>query len=101
MEPHPTRIIIYACVTDIDGCPQRRHVKIGEEFCETVLNRAFHPTLHPAGYDHIHIPADFDSPKPLKRWFILDLEVTQLLNQEDVLQLPHQVYLASQQSGKL
>jgi methylsterol monooxygenase len=101
MDPHPTRIIIYACVTDIDGFPQRRHVKIGGDFCEIVLNRAFNPTLHPSGYDHIHIPADFDSQKPLKRWFILDLDVTQPLNQEDVLQLPHQVYLASQQSGKL
>ncbi|CDM38343.1 hypothetical protein PROQFM164_S11g000046 [Penicillium roqueforti FM164] len=87
---HPTRIVIYACITDIDGCPQRRHVEIGEDFCENILNRAFNPTLHPAGYDHIHIPADFDSPDPLKRWFILDLGVNEPLNQEDVLQLPHQ-----------
>ncbi|PLB47734.1 hypothetical protein P170DRAFT_437478 [Aspergillus steynii IBT 23096] len=93
----PTRVIIYACETDITGCPQRRHVQIGEDFCETVLSRAFNPTLHPAGYDHIHIPADFDSLKPLKRWFILDLDVTQPLSQEDLLQLPHHVYLASQQ----
>jgi methylsterol monooxygenase len=66
-----------------------------------MLNRPFSPTLHPAGYDHVHIPADFDSLKPLKRWFIVDLDVVQPLNQEDVLQLPHQVYLASQQNGKL
>jgi hypothetical protein len=101
MDPHPARIIIYTCVTDIDGCPQRRHVKIGEDFCATMLNRGFNPTLHPAGYDHVHIPADFDSEKPLKRWFILDLDVVQTLNQEDVLQLPHEIYLASQQKGKL
>lgn len=101
MDPHPTRIIIYACVTDIDGCPQRRYLKIGEDFCASMLNRPFSPTLHPAGYDHVHIPADFDSLKPLKRWFIVDLDVVQPLNQEDVLQLPHQVYLASQQNGKL
>lgn len=101
MAPRPAKIIIYACVTDIDGCPRRRHVKIGENYCETILNRSLKPTLLPAGYDHIHIPADFDSQNPLKRWFILDLDVTQPLNQEDVLQIPHQVYLASQQSGKL
>ncbi|KAJ5816133.1 hypothetical protein N7447_008366 [Penicillium robsamsonii] len=101
MDFHPTRIVIYACVTDIDGFPQRRHVKIGNEFCESILNRAFNSTLHPAGYDHIHIPADFDSLEPLKRWFILDLVVTEPLSQEDVLHLPHQVYLASQRSGKL
>jgi methylsterol monooxygenase len=97
----PTRIIIYACVTDIDGCPQRRHVKIGEAFCERILNRALSPTLHPAGYDHIHIPADFDSQDSLKRWFILDLDVTQQLDQKDVLNIPHKVYLASQQNGEL
>lgn len=89
MEPHPTRIIIYACVTDIDGCPQRRHVKIREDFCASMLNRVFNPTLHLAGYDHVYIPADFDSQKPLKRWFIVNLDVVQPLNQEDVLQLPH------------
>lgn len=101
MDSRPTRIVIYVCVIDIDGCPQRRHVKIGEDFCDLVLKRAFNPTLHPAKYDHIHIPADFDSLEPLKRWFILDLNVTEPLSREDVLQLPHQVYLASQQSGKL
>jgi methylsterol monooxygenase len=66
-----------------------------------MLNRAFNPTLHLAGYDHVHIPADFDSQKPLKRWFILDLDVVQQLDKEDVRQLPHQVYIASQQNGKL
>jgi methylsterol monooxygenase len=101
MDPHPARIIIYACVTDIDGCPQRRHAKIGEDFCATILNRGFNPTLHQAGYDHVHIPANFDSQQPLKRWFILDLDVVQTLSQEDVLQLPHEIYLASQQNGKL
>ena len=101
MNSHAIRIIIYACVTDIDGCPQRRHVKIGETFCAAILERAFNPTLHPTGYDHVHIPADFDSQNPLKRWFILDLDVTQQLGKEEILQLPHQVYLASQQNGKL
>ena len=101
MGPSPARITIYARVTDIDGCPQRRHVTIGEDFCENILNRAFRPQLHPAGYDHVHIPADFDSQKPIRRWFILDLNVVEPLYKDAVLQLPHQVYLASRQSGKL
>lgn len=101
MDSASTIIVIYACVIDIDGCPQRRHVKIGEDFCDIVLKRAFNPTFHPAKYDHIHIPDNFDSLKPLKRWFVLDLNVTEPLSREDVLQLPYQVYLASQQSGKL
>lgn len=101
MDSAPARIVIRACVVDIDGCPHRRHVKIGEDFCDIVLKHVFNPTLHPAKYDHIYIPADCDSLKPLKRWFILDLNVSEPLSREDVLQLPNQVYPASQQSGKL
>lgn len=101
MDPNPTRVVIYSCVTDIDGCPQRCHVKIAESFCENILNRAFNNILDPDGYDHVHIPADFDSPQPIKTWFILSLDVTQPQKKEDVLQLPHQVYFATQQSGKL
>jgi methylsterol monooxygenase len=98
---NPMRIIIYACVTDIDGCAQRRHVRLGEDFCSFTLHRPLNSTLDPACYDHIHIPADFDSEQPLKRWFILDLNVTQPLNKEEMSLLPHQVYLASLQNGKL
>lgn len=101
MDAHPTRIVIYACVTDIDGWPQSRYVKIAGAFCENVLNRAFNHTLNPEGYDHIHIPGDFDSLQPLRRWFILDLDVIQRLDKEDVLRLPHQVFLATRQSGEL
>lgn len=88
MDPNPTRVVIYSCVTDIDGCPQRCHVKIAESFCENILNRAFNNILDPDGYDHVHIPADFDSPQPIKTWFILSLDVTQPLKKEDVCNFP-------------
>lgn len=101
MDPHPTRIIIYARVTDIEGCPQGRHIKLGNDFCQDVLARPFKSTLRPGGYDHVHIPGGFDSDGPLKRWFILDLDVTQPLSREDVLRLPHKVYLASRQGARL
>lgn len=29
VDPHPTRIVIYARVTDIAGCPRRRYVTLG------------------------------------------------------------------------
>lgn len=35
-------------------------VRAGEDFCPIILNRAFNPTLPPAPYDNIHIPAGFD-----------------------------------------
>lgn len=100
MDSHPTRIAIYACVIDITRCPQRGHITLGEAFCGIVLGREFHFKLHPAGYDHVHIPADFDSLEPLKRWFILDVDVIQPLSKEEVLQLPHPMYLASQGDDK-
>ncbi|KAJ5348205.1 hypothetical protein MYU51_011051 [Penicillium brevicompactum] len=96
----PTRVIIYACVTDIVGSPQRRHLRLGEDLC-MMMNRPFQAALSPAGYDHVHIPADFDSENPIRRWFIVDLNVTQALSREEVSHIPHQVYLASRQNGKL
>lgn len=101
MEHVSQRICIYVHINDIDGCAQRRHTRIGEDFCQDILSRPFNLALNPASYDHIHIPADFDSPEPLKRWFILDLDVRQKLSKNQVLELPHQVYLASKQNGKL
>ncbi|GMF67424.1 unnamed protein product [Aspergillus oryzae] len=93
----PMRVIISACVTDIGGNPQRRHSTLGSAFCEEVLNREFRASLQPTGYDHVHIPADFDSTKPVKRWFIFDLDVRAELGADEVAQIPHQVYLASRQ----
>jgi hypothetical protein len=65
--------------------------------CSVVVQRDFQPQLEPSGYDHIHIPPDFDSAKPLKRWFILDLNVIEKLDKTQVSQIPHEVYLASHQ----
>lgn len=101
MDDTPRRVIIYTCVTDITGDPQRRHNTLGETFCKQVLGREFRAELQPSCYDHVHIPPDFDSDRPLKRWFILDLGVVQQLTPEAVARLPHSVYLASRQNGKL
>ncbi|KAF5866614.1 hypothetical protein ETB97_010707 [Aspergillus alliaceus] len=89
----PMRVIISACVTDIGGNPQRRHNTLGSAFCEEVLHREFRASLQPTGYDHVHIPADFDSVKPVKRWFIFDLNVRGELEADEVARVPHSVYL--------
>lgn len=101
MDDIPRRVMVYACVTDIPGNPQRRHNTLGEALCNQVLGREFHAELQPSSYDHVHIPADFDSDQPLKRWFIFDLNVKQQLTTEAVGQLPHFVYLASFQNSEL
>jgi methylsterol monooxygenase len=95
-----TRIIIYVCVADIPGNPQRRHIALGDAVCRDLLNRKFHAALHPAVYDHVHIPPDFDSVIPLKRWFIFDLNVRETLSYNDVARMPHLVYLASRQGDE-
>jgi methylsterol monooxygenase len=101
MGSDPTRVVIYVTVTDIDALPpQTRHIQIGEQFCK-YTDREFHVTLNPALYYHIRIPADFDSPEPVRRWSILDLNVTQALDKEDVCKLPHQVFLATKRGDQL
>ncbi|TQB67560.1 hypothetical protein MPDQ_005267 [Monascus purpureus] len=93
------RVIIKARVTDIDGEPQRRSNTLGEAFCKQVLGREFHAQPQPTGYDHVHIPGEFDSAEPKERWFVFDLNVTGELSKEDVAQIPHQVYLASRRGN--
>ena len=95
----PQRVIVYARVSDVPGNPQRRHITLRDLLCREVFNQDFHPQLQVTGYDHVHIPADFDSAKPLKRWFIFDLNVVTELAAEDVARIPHQVFLASRQAG--
>ncbi|KAL4915470.1 hypothetical protein BDW62DRAFT_124645 [Aspergillus aurantiobrunneus] len=97
---HPMRIIVYVCVSDIPGHPQRRHIALGDAVCRDLLSRKFHDAPRPAVYDHVHIPADFDSGLPLNRWFIFDLNVRESLSSTDVKRIPHQVYLASRQGDE-
>ncbi|KAL2834174.1 hypothetical protein BDW59DRAFT_137448 [Aspergillus cavernicola] len=101
METPATRAMIHTCITDIPGLPQQRHTTLGELFCKKVLGREFHGKLQPACYDHVHIPADFDSELPLKRWFIIDLGVKQQLTTEAVSDIPHLVYLGTWQNDEL
>ncbi|KAL4923064.1 sterol desaturase family protein [Aspergillus undulatus] len=97
---HPMRVIVRACVSDIPGNPQGRHIALGDAVCRDLLSRRFHATLSPAVYDHVHIPGEFDSELPLKRWFIFDLNVKEPLSRNDVTQLPHLVYRASRQGDE-
>ena len=101
MNDIPRRVIVHVCVTNVPGDPQRRHNTLGEILCKQVLGREFHAKLQPPCYDHVHIPADIDSDQPLKRWFIFDITVKQQFDTKAVTQLPHSVFLASWQNGKL
>ena len=95
-----TRVIIYACVTDLPGNPQARHYTLGDLFCKQVLKRHLNAKLQVSGYDHMYIPPGFDSDQPVKRWFIYDLNVTGRLKEEELLAIPHMVFLASRQNDK-
>ncbi|OJJ08411.1 hypothetical protein ASPVEDRAFT_89632 [Aspergillus versicolor CBS 583.65] len=97
---HPMRIIVYVCVSDIPGHPQCRHIALGEAVCRDILGRKFHAIPRPALYDHVHIPADFDSSLPINRWFIFDLNVREALSPNDVKRIAHQVYFASRQGSE-
>ncbi|KAL4901055.1 hypothetical protein BDW74DRAFT_182156 [Aspergillus multicolor] len=93
------RVLVYARVSDIPGHPQARHLTLGS-LVSRHLGRDFNANIRPPIYDHVHIPADFDSEKPLERWFIFDLNVREALPRSDLLQLPHLVYFASRQGDQ-
>ena len=94
------RVILYVCVTDLPGCPQNRHNFLGDLFCRQVLERDFDTSLQILSRDHIHIPADFDTEKPVRRWFVIDLNVNSRLSRDEVKELPHQVYMVSRQDDR-
>lgn len=95
-----TRVIIRVCVTDIPGDPLKRPWTLGRLFCDNVLQRHFQPSITSSGFDSLHIPPDFDSSQPIRRWFIYDLDVIRELKREELLQIPHLVYLATLQHDK-
>ncbi|KAH8698129.1 hypothetical protein GQ44DRAFT_718427 [Phaeosphaeriaceae sp. PMI808] len=90
----PTRIIIKACVTDIPGDVCRRPITLGEIFCHKVLNRQLNTRIQESGFDAIHIPGGFDSKRPLRRWFIYDLNVVEELGKDELNTISHSVYQA-------
>lgn len=94
------RVLLRASVTDIPGLSQKRFYTLGNDFSQDKLKRPIRDEPSLSVYDHPHIPGDFDSDKPLKRWFIYDFNVEGPLTKEQTLALPHEVYLASRQGEK-
>jgi hypothetical protein len=94
------RVILYVCVTDLPGSPQNRHNFLGELFCQQVLKRKFNNKLQVLSYDYMHLPPNFDTVKPVRRWFICDLNVNCRLDKNGVLSLPHEVYYVSRQKDE-
>lgn len=93
------RVIIHARVNDIPGEKGRRYLTLAEIFSTKVLGRPFRREIKPEGYDGSIIPPDFDSEKPLKRWFIYDLNVKGTKTKPELAVTPHKVYLACLRDG--
>lgn len=85
------------CVTDLPGSP---HNFLGNLFCQQVLKRNFNNKLQISNYDYIHLPPNFDTDKPVLRWFICDLNVNCRLDTNGLLSLPHKVYYVSRQNDE-
>ncbi|KAF2865504.1 hypothetical protein BDV95DRAFT_254538 [Massariosphaeria phaeospora] len=91
-----SRIIVRARITDIPGELCRRPITLGEIFCTEILGRSFNTKVSASTFDAVHIPHGFDSDKPVKRWFIYDLNVACNLEEQELLaSIPHHVYQAS------
>jgi len=94
------RVILHICVTDLPGSPQNRHNFLGELFCQQVLKRNFNNKLQTSNYDYMHLPPNFDTDKPVLRWFVCDLNVNCRLDRNELLSLPHRVYFVSRQKDE-
>jgi hypothetical protein len=93
----PLRVIIKACVTDIPGDKLARSTTLAQVFSEQVRKRPFNNNLKAKCHDSEHILPLFDSDNAVRTWFIIDFNVTCELSKEEVLALPHEVYLATRQ----
>lgn len=60
----------------------------------------FDTGLQTSGRDHIHLPPNFDTDKPVRKWFIIDLNVNSCLSRDEVKELPHQAYAVSRQDNR-
>jgi hypothetical protein len=50
------------------------------------------------GFDMVHVLPNFDSKNAVRAWFLYDFNVREPLDKVDVLEIPHQVYLATRQT---
>lgn len=71
--------------------------RLAQDFSEQVRNRPFNNNRQAECHDSEHILPRFDSDNAVKAWFIIDFNVKCSLSKEEVLALPHEVYLASRQ----
>jgi hypothetical protein len=93
------RVIIRACVTDIPGEPRGRYTALGNMFCIQFLGRPLNARPNPSCYGGVYMLDGFDSDKPVKRWFIYDINVKCPYTQEKLpLNVTHKVFLASKQT---
>ena len=84
------RVVIGVVVTDTPGEPLRRHTTLGEDFCQQTLHRQFR--AQPDGvHDGVSVPDGFEKKEAVKRWFVYDLDVTESLDQDQLMEIPHLV----------
>jgi len=67
--PWPDTRYLLSGPDNSDGL-KRRHNTLGEAFFRQILYRNFKIGPQVSSYGHVHIPDDFDSDLPLKRWSI-------------------------------
>lgn len=93
------RVVIWVVVTDIPGEPLRRHTTLGEDFCQQTLYRQFRAQPGDV-HDGVSVPDGFEKEEAVKRWFVYDLDVTESLDQSQLMEIPHQVYIASRKDNE-
>jgi len=97
MEKNPLRVAIRVCVTDIPGDRYARAARLAREFSEQMRHQPFNNDPAAECHDSEHLLPRFDSEHAVNAWFLFDFNVKGSLSKEEVLAVPHEVYLATRQ----
>jgi hypothetical protein len=93
------RVIIRIPLKYIPGEIRARPFMLGRLFCKTRLGRDFDEVCR---RDHSTIPPGFDSEEDVKRWFLFDFNVKEVVKRENLRQtVRHECYLGCMRDGEL
>ena len=99
MKENSLRVIIRVSLTDIPGDPLGRVFRLGCDFSEQILGRPLRTQTQAGCYDALHFLPNLDSLSGVKAWFLYDFNVMGPLGKKELLETPHEVYLATRQNN--
>lgn len=101
-DSQPHRVAIRVFINDLPCEPLRRALFVSNLFAEKVLHRKLNQEAQPPVFDHVRIPDGFveKSDNPIRRWLILDLNVSRPIYKEEMETVPVTVFQMREDDGE-